>query len=50
MGQVKKEDFCVFCREVKPYSVVKKNIRKRIYLVRSRIYLMSMTEIINNHL
>ena len=30
MGQVKKEDFCVFCREVKPYSVVKKNIRKRI--------------------
>ena len=29
MGQVKKEDFCVFCREVKPYSVVKKNIRKR---------------------
>ena len=30
MGQVKKEDFCVFCREVKPYSVVKKNIRERI--------------------
>ena len=30
MGQVKKEDFCVFCREVKPYSVVKKIIRKRI--------------------
>ena len=30
MGQAKKEDFCVYCREVRPYSVVRKNIRKRI--------------------
>lgn len=30
MGQAKKEDFCVCCREVKPYSVVKKTINKRI--------------------
>lgn len=30
MGQAKKEDFCVCCREVKPYSVVKKNVKERI--------------------
>lgn len=30
MGQEKKEDFCVYCREVRPYSVVRKNIRERI--------------------
>ena len=30
MGQAGKEDFCVYCREVRPYSVVRKNIRKRI--------------------
>ena len=30
MEQAKKEDFCVYCREVKPYSVVKKNIKERI--------------------
>lgn len=30
MGQARKEDFCVYCREVRPYSVVRKNIRKRI--------------------
>jgi len=30
MEQAGKEDFCVYCREVKPYSVVRKNIRKRI--------------------
>ena len=30
MEQAKKEDFCVYCREVKPYSVVKKTINKRI--------------------
>ena len=30
MGQAKKEDFCVYCREVRPYSVVKKKIRERI--------------------
>ena len=24
MMQAKREDFCVYCREVKPYSVVKK--------------------------
>ena len=30
MGQAKKEDFCVYCREVRPYSVVRKNIRERI--------------------
>ena len=30
MGQAKKEDFCVCCREVRPYSVVKKNIKERI--------------------
>lgn len=30
MEQAKKEDFCVYCREVKPYSVVKKNVKERI--------------------
>ena len=30
MGQARKEDFCVYCREVRPYSAVRKNIRERI--------------------
>ena len=30
MMQAKREDFCVYCREVKPYSVVKKNVKERI--------------------
>ena len=27
MGQARKEDFCVYCREVRPYSVGRKNIK-----------------------
>lgn len=30
MGQAKKEDFCVHCREVRPYSVVRKSVKERI--------------------
>lgn len=30
MEQAEKEDFCVYCREVRPYSAVRKNIRERI--------------------
>ena len=51
MRQVKKEDFCIFCREVKPYSVVKKTINKRIrdkdysFVKRNRLFRSKISRI-----
>ena len=42
MEQARKEDFCVHCREVRPYSVVRKNIRERI---RDKVMIMLVLDL-----